>query len=1027
MRALTPLDKVSVIDAATRKKLSDYWITSVEEFISTARASNQQYQSGRAALAVALGVGDDKLKAMLDAALPFLPPDLSFSVPVELDVGEGLFLGNFSDIDSASFGPPVALPPAVEPLAKLPKAAYQGVRNSCVAFSLAAIYQTLSNDATDLSEQFFYWVCKDRDKIPGDVGTDPMLAVRMLQEIGICTEATWPYKPTPSDSANPGHTRPPEQAFTEAGQRRIKKFQQLPGKDFRQIKAALAAGKPVLIGLPIWEHWQGAWQGQTRGRLRSPMPGERRKGGHAMCVVGYRDDTSAPGGGYFIVRNSWGPEWAKDNPDGPGYCHVPYKLVFEQGLAAIAVEGVQSASTPPAPGGTAAKVKPTGSLGGGTVSLDDVYSELQATRAELQGELKALRELLGAGQAAGGALPERSMKGEAATMTASDNSPDSLRAIHADATKLREQLNALISRMEALLDPTPTATTAAVVAAAIAPVAPLAAADLAAKPGPPMQAPAGARSGPLIFLAGKATRKEDQLAPLGLGLEGKPLLELDAEAGAAFAKGKFSAEGKEQISLFKAKKQSLVAHLGVTADISAQDLDSSRWAVVINALEDSALIKAVWPLIEHRMQQMKLTPPAVSFKEGENAAAWLGRHSDGGKQNLRDHWGKIPPVLIYRPGDGVAKWLGRHGVASGPVDPRRGVPYYLLILGRPGPLNADDEAHIPMNFQYLLDIFWGVGRLCFNDAQGQHRLDDYAAYAEKVINFEQASDAKERLLKEIVYFSTTHELDVATIRSTNELVTPLTRWHENKANTPAKLAFGKRAFIGEEASRANLLSVLSGSGQSKPPAILFTAGHGLGLPLSDERLSMHQGALITKEWSGDGPVSRDHWFAGENLGSDTKVEGMFAFLFACYGAGCPEKDEFVFDPEIGAEDGRPQVANFPLIAQLPQRLLVNGALGVLGHVDRAWTFSFSGIEDVKGQSQPFEDVLGRLLQGKRAGDATDQFNIIQGDRAMALTEELENIKFGKLVEDGELSRLWMARNDARNYALLGDPAARLPF
>jgi hypothetical protein len=101
-------------------------------------------------------------------------------------------------------------------------------------------------------------------------------------------------------------------------------------------------------------------------------------------------------------------------------------------------------------------------------------------------------------------------------------------------------------------------------------------------------------------------------------------------------------------------------------------------------------------------------------------------------------------------------------------------------------------------------------------------------------------------------------------------------------------------------------------------------------------------------------------------------------------------------------------------------------LAVLGHVERAWTYSFSE-GSAKAQSQPFEDVIGRLMLGKRAGDATDQFNIIQGARSMTLTEELENIKFGKQVPPAELARLWMARNDARNYALLGDPAVKLPF
>ena len=34
-------------------------------------------------------------------------------------------------------------------------------------------------------------------------------------------------------------------------------------------------------------------------------------GGHAMCMVGYQDDADVPGGGYFLVRNSWGTAWAR--------------------------------------------------------------------------------------------------------------------------------------------------------------------------------------------------------------------------------------------------------------------------------------------------------------------------------------------------------------------------------------------------------------------------------------------------------------------------------------------------------------------------------------------------------------------------------------------------------------------------------------------------------------------------------------------------------------------------------------------
>lgn len=972
MRELTPLDKVTAIDPATRQKLADYWIESVEEFVSTARASNQQFQNGRTALAVALGIGEEQLKTMLDEAVSLLPEDVSFSVPVEIEVGDGLFLDQYSDIDSSSFSVPVDLPEKVDPPDTLPQVAYQGVRNSCVAFTLAAIYQALSNDPTDLSEQFLYWACKDRDRIPGDVGTDPIVGMKVLKEVGICTEQRWPYKPAPSDPANPGHGPAPEGAIEEAKLRRIKGFQQLPGKDFRQIKAALAAGRPVLIGLPIYEHWLGSWQGQNLGKLRAPLPGERRRGGHAMCALGYRDDPTAPGGGYFIVRNSWGADWAKENPYAPGYCYVPYKLIYEHGLAAIAAEGVETAASPESSGGASLIEggQGAGSPGGSGADegiLEQIYATLQAMRAQLD--------------------------------------------------RIEAQLGAI------------SGTTAEPAQEAIPPVAepaqPLSLGEMTQQPGAPAKASesAFAFSGPLVLLRGQSGTEAEKLTPLGIGLDGRPLLEIDAAAAAQLAQGKLSVENKEQLSIYKAKKNSTVGHLGVVADVSTQKLEESRWAVVINGLEDAALIKATWPLIEHRMRQMGLTPPDVSWREGENALTWLSRHTDGGKQNLRDHWGKIPPVLIYRPGDSVPKWLARHGVTAGPVDPRRGVPYYLLLLGRPGPLNEADETAIPFNFQYLLDIFWGVGRLCFTDAAGQHRLEDYTAYAERVVNFETAQDAASRLRKEVVYFSTKHDMDTSTIRSTNELTLPLISWHTNEANIPTRNGFAHRAFIEADATKSNLASVLSGSGEGKPPAVLFTAGHGLGLPLSDERLPLHQGALVAQDWSGSGPVKREHWFAGEDLGSDAKVEGMFAFLFACYGAGCPDKDEFIFDEQ----QRRPQIANFPLIAQLPQRLLTSGALGVLGHVERAWTYSFSGTEGAKGQSQPFEDVLGRLLQGRRAGDATDQFNMIQGDRAMILTEELENIKFGKIVEPLELAKLWMARNDARNYALLGDPAARLPY
>ena len=42
-----------------------------------------------------------------------------------------------------------------------------------------------------------------------------------------------------------------------------------------------------------------------------------------------------------------------------------------------------------------------------------------------------------------------------------------------------------------------------------------------------------------------------------------------------------------------------------------------------------------------------------------------------------------------------------------------------------------------------------------------------------------------------------------------------------------------------------------------------------------------------------------------------------------------------------------------------------------------------------------------------------------------LSNELEEIGFGKRPNPSELAGLWTANNDARGYSILGDPAVRV--
>ena len=57
-----------------------------------------------------------------------------------------------------------------------------------------------------------------------------------------------------------------------------------------------------------------------------PLAGESVREGHAMAIVGFQDDDRTPGGGYFLLRNSWQP-WAWDGVWQAGYGYMPYAYI----------------------------------------------------------------------------------------------------------------------------------------------------------------------------------------------------------------------------------------------------------------------------------------------------------------------------------------------------------------------------------------------------------------------------------------------------------------------------------------------------------------------------------------------------------------------------------------------------------------------------------------------------------------------------------------------------------------------------
>lgn len=410
-------------------------------------------------------------------------------------------------------------------------------------------------------------------------------------------------------------------------------------------------------------------------------------------------------------------------------------------------------------------------------------------------------------------------------------------------------------------------------------------------------------------------------------------------------------------------------HLDARFEIDLRNLGETGWGVIFPEDREDELREALAPLLALRKAQ------ASVLKEG--------RYRE----------------LVHRRGEFKNRFLARYRVGPGPADPDL-LPYYLLIAGSP--------EEISFRFQYQLDVQYAVGRLSFDT------LEEYARYAESVVAAEQGKVVTDR---RVSFFGVSNPGDRATASSLRHLVAPLAASIARDRPT-----WSVETVLGSDATKAALAERLGGA---RTPALLFSASHGLGFEPTDPRHLAHQGALLCQDWPGPenwrGGIVQDHYLAGDDVLDGASPAGLIAFFFACYGAGTPVYDSFEMDGE------QKVLAAQSFVSRLPQRLLAHprgGALAVLGHVDRAWSFSFDWPES-GAQLQVFESALGRLLEGYPVGAATEYFNQRYAELYTDLNEEREELKWGASPDFLSLSEMWVAAHDARSYTVLGDPAVRL--
>src|SRR5205085_1572110 len=132
--------------------------------------------------------------------------------------------------------------------------------------------------------------------------------------------------------------------------------------------------------------------------------------------------------------------------------------------------------------------------------------------------------------------------------------------------------------------------------------------------------------------------------------------------------------------------------------------------------------------------------------------------------------------------------------------------------------------------------------------------EEYGCYARSVVDYETAGTVPNR--KEIAFWGTRHRGDPATTLSAGMLVTPLAEGLPGGLGALRRpihedAGYARILRLGEDATRDALLGLLHAE---RPPALLFTASHGMTVRAGQPAQAATQGALLCQDWTGIGTI-----------------------------------------------------------------------------------------------------------------------------------------------------------------------------
>lgn len=233
------------------------------------------------------------------------------------------------------FANPSPRPKSADLSDKLPPAYDQGQLGTCTANAIAAAIQyarRVHSKVSDFdfipSRLFIYYQQRSVEgSLPLDAGGQLRDGIASVAQVGVCSEADWPYDYVAADPSShlfPSSARavrpPPPRIIEEAAKYRTISYEPL-SQELSVLESCIAGGYPFVFGFNVFAEFNEG----TRV-LRYPVRNQATAAlwGHAVLATGYDQSKRT-----FRVRNSWGPT-ANDH----GYFDMDYDYLLNSACAA---------------------------------------------------------------------------------------------------------------------------------------------------------------------------------------------------------------------------------------------------------------------------------------------------------------------------------------------------------------------------------------------------------------------------------------------------------------------------------------------------------------------------------------------------------------------------------------------------------------------------------------------------------------------------------------------------------------------